>query len=341
MIHPLIARRTICIIRGRGGIVVIENAYVCYFDVLGFTSRFVSGSLSTRYDGLIAMVNGINDDKVTVFLMSDSIVIVSEEFDRFMDITREFYTWGILNDFWLRGAVTRGNVTRYHDKAVMERNRFILPFLGEGYLRAYALETSLNISAVGLDRAFLNRQDIAGHLTEGIDYVEYEEYVPKQGYEENKWLLLPKEHTVRQVVDTLYFDEMLKSHVEDVDKYINTFCFYIRYLLERGSVENIFAFLDRLMDEFDLQGRRILIPSKVVTIFVAVIEGLFRRYRSADGLHHCNPAQLELLVGKVVSGLREQGYLSAFVDILLEFDKKRHTTLYKEINSLRLYPQAQ
>jgi len=313
---------------------VIENAYVCYFDALGFTSRFISGDLSSRYDMLIDMVEGIQDPGVTVFLLSDSIIIISEEFDRFLDITKDFYTWGILHDFWLRGAVTRGNVTRYHERSITEENRFIVPFLGEGYLKAYALETTLNISGVAIDQALFDFDGGNHGLREGVDYIEYEEYLPKRGYEGKKRLLLPKEHSLRRIVDTLYFEEMLKSHVEDVDKYINTFCFYIKHLLEHASPENLVAYVENLMEVFEVQSGRILIPSKVVTIFIAVAEGLLDRFRSGEDRNFSDPDQVKLLVSKIISGLKEEGYLSTFVDMLLEFDKQRRTRIYKEINSL-------
>ena len=314
---------------------MIDNAYVCYFDVLGFTSRFFSGDLLARYDKLIEMMRNIEDPGATLFLMSDSIVVVSREFESFLSIAQDFYTWGILNDFWLRGAITRGSVTDYQGLTIMERNRIILPFLGEGYLKAYTLETTLNISGVVIDQAFFNPDAENPGFTKGLDYVEYEEYVPKRGYEGKKYLLLPKKHSLRQVVDTLYFEEMLKSHVDDIDKYINTFCFYIRGLLERASLDNLVAFIDRLMEEFELRGGRILFPSKVVTIFIAVMEGLLHRYELAGGAQSCDPGHLESLVSKVIMGLKRQGYLATFVDYLLDFDKKRGTSIYKEINSLR------
>ncbi|MCX5812656.1 MAG: hypothetical protein NT178_08950 [Proteobacteria bacterium] len=314
---------------------MIENAYVCYADVLGFTSRFISGDLSSKYDKLIQMVNDIEDPSITVFLMSDSIIIVSLEFEKFRDTVKEFYTWGILNDFWLRGAITKGDVTRYHERAMTEQNRFILPFLGDGYLRAYAIETTMNISGIAIDQKFFDSDNANPGFMKGVDYIEHEEYLPKAGYEGKKKLLLPKEHSLRQVVDTMYFEEMLGSHVEDVDKYINTFCFYIRHLVERVSTINLIAFVEKIIKEFELQGGRILIPTKIVTIFIAMVEGLLNRYRSPDNLYYSNPDQLEMLVGKIISALKEQGYLPAFVDNMLDFDKKRRTTIYKEINSLK------
>lgn len=317
----------------------MENAFISFFDVLGFTSRFISGRLSDRYNGLIEMINGMTDPDITIFLMSDSILCVSLDLEKHKDMTKEFYTWGILNDFWLRGAMTRGTVTKYRTLTMTEQNRFILPFLGDGYLRAYTLQTTLNISGVVLDEKLFGTDDEgASGLRKGIDYIEYEEYVPKMGYEGKKKLLLPKSESLRQVVDTMYFAEMLESHVEDVDKYINTFCFYIQHLLERASTENLIAFVEKMMREFEYQAGRILIPTKIVTIFIAMIQGLFNRYRSTEGAHRCNPGQLEFLVSHIIGGLKRHGYLNVFVDTLLDFDKKRRTTLYKEINNLSRLP---
>lgn len=315
---------------------MIENAYVCYYDVLGFTSRFISGDLSNRYEQMIEVVKGIEDRDITVFLLSDSIVVISQDFAKFRAVTQELYTWGILHDFWLRGAITRGNVTQCETRLLSEPNRFVVPFLGEAYLKAYTLETTLNISGVVIDDAFFESEGSNPGFRKEIDYTVYEEYVPKRGYEGKKRLLLPKEHSLRQVLDTMYFEQMLKSHIEDVDKYLNTFCFYIEYLLEHANPQNVALFVEKLMGEFERQGKRTLIPGKVVIIFIAVIEGLVNRYRSPDGYRYCDAGEVEQLVSRVINGLRAEGYLVPFIDGLLEFDKRRHTTLYKEINSLRL-----
>lgn len=313
---------------------MIRNAYVSFFDVLGFTSSFISGKLLNKYDGLIEMANGIDYPDVTIFLLSDSILCVSSDFNTLRDTAKEFYTWGILNDFWLRGALTRGNVTRYEARAITETNRFILPFLGDGYLKACTLEATVNLSGVVIDEAFFESDDGNPGLRKGVYYIEYEEYLPKAGYEGRKKLLLPKADSLRQVVDTMYFAEMLESHVEDIDKYINTFCFYIQHLLERAGTENLIAFVEKIIGEFEFQAGRILIPTKIVTIFIAMIQGLFNRYRSSEGPYRCDPGQLEFLVAEVVSALKRQGYLSAFVDALLDFDRSRRTSLYKEINNV-------
>ncbi|NLT21445.1 MAG: hypothetical protein GXX82_00195, partial [Syntrophorhabdus sp.] len=45
--------------------------------------------------------------------------------------------------------------------------------------------------------------------------------------------------------------------------------------------------------------------------------------------------RLETYVGNILGTLKTQGYLPTFVDYVLEYDKARHTTVYKDINRLR------
>jgi hypothetical protein len=314
----------------------MENAYVSYFDVLGFTSRFISGDLMHRYGKLINVITRINDPDVNILLFSDSIVIFSERFEKLKNGTQVLYAWGIIHDFWLRGAITRGNVTGYDTASIIREDKIILPFLGEGYLKAYGLESTLNISGIVIDDTLFSPEGgIGADLTRDVDYVEYEEYLPKRGYEGKKRLLLPREDSVVKIVDTMYFEEMLKSHVEDIDKYINTFCFFIKFLLDSASLGTVKAFLQKLLGNMRLHSQRVLIPSKVVIIFIVLIEGLLNRYRSGRHNDYSDPSLLELDISNILRTLKEQGYLPSFIDYLLDFDKKRHTNLYKDINNLR------
>jgi len=314
-----------------------NNAYVAYFDVLGFTSRFLSGDLKNRYEKLIAAIDERGDKDVTFFLFSDSIVVISRSFGKVRKTARSIYTWGILNDFWLRGAIAHGGLTPLDFSSFVNGNRVILPFLGEGYLKAYKLESTLNISGIALDGIFFEPGKECAALKREADYVEYEEYLPKRGYEDPKLLLLPEEGSLRQIVDTMYFEEMLKSHINDIDKYINTFIFFIETFLRTSDHTTVVKFLDNLLRELELHGSHVLIPSKVIIIFVAVIEGLIRRFRSGafDDVPGNPRERLETYVGNILGTLKTQGYLPTFVDYVLEYDKKRHTTVYKDINSLR------
>jgi len=99
----------------------------------------------------------------------------------------------------------------------------------------------------------------------------------------------------------------------------------------------VIKFLDNLLKQLELHGSHVLIPSKVIIIFVAVIEGLIRRFRSgAFETAGVNPREiLETYVGKILGSLKVQGYLPTFVDYVLEYDKTRHSTVYSDINKLR------
>jgi hypothetical protein len=313
--------------------IVLDNAYVSYFDVLGFRARSGSDDFTAKYESLIGTISRINEPGLSVFLLSDSIIMVSEDFDQVKGQTRDFYTWGVLNDFWLRGGIAKGSITRYKEST--ERNKIVFPFMGEGYLKAYMLESVLNMSGIRIDDEFFSTTEEIMPLEKDVDYVEYEEYLPKRGYEGKKRLLLPRDRSIKQIINGMHFEEMLKSHVEDLDKYINTFCFYVTFLLRHAGAATLRAFQDNLLGELNLHGQRVLIPSKVVIIFIAVIDGLFKRFRAPGVQRYVTRQTLEMDISNLVAALKEQGHLPTFIDYLLDYDKKRGTSLYKDINSLR------
>ena len=182
---------------------------------------------------------------------------------------------GVLNDFSIRGGIGKGSVTRYEE--VTEPDKIVFPFLGEGYLRA--THEPPHMSGISLDDTLFQAGEMEGFKKE-IDYVEYEEHLPKMGYEGRKHLLLPSERSVERIINSMDFEEMLQSHVEDIDKYVNTFCFYVNFLLQRAGAATIRAFQKNLLAELDLHGRSILIPRKVMIIFIVVVEGLLARFQA-------------------------------------------------------------
>lgn len=82
--------------------------------------------------------------------------------------------------------------------------------------------------------------------------------------------------------------------------------------------------------QLGLQGRRILIPPKVIIVFVAVIKGLFDLYRSPIN-KHLSKGALELEVSTILDALKKQGYLPIFTDFVIEYD----SVLCSEIYQLR------
>lgn len=90
--------------------------------------------------------------------------------------------------------------------------------------------------------------------------------------------------------------------------------------------------MKRLIDQLSLHGRQFLIPQKVIIIFVAVIDALIERHNISTQKY--SKSVLKADIGRILDALKSQGYLSAFSDYLLEFDKKRKTKLYKESHNI-------
>lgn len=311
----------------------IENTYISYMDILGFSSRIRNEDFIKKYKALINVIENFKDKEASFYLLSDSIIIFSQKFEKVKNHTQSIYKWGILNDFWIRGAIARGNVENIDTKEVVKMNgNIILPYLGQAYLTAYGLESKLNLAGIAIDSELLDNPNVL--LSLNIDYIEYEEYLYKEGNEGEKRLLLPCANYEKQIVDSMYFEEMFKSHLADIDKYINTFSFYIMLLVKNVDDFSFDSFLEELLKQLGLHGRRILIPSKIVIIFIAVIDGLFKRYRSPNNKYYSS-SLLELNISTIIHELKKEGYLSTFTNYILEYDKKRHTSLYKDIYEVR------
>lgn len=311
-----------------------ENTYISYMDILGFSSRIENDDFKKKYKKLINIIENNKDKEVGLYLLSDSIVILSRKFEKVKKHTQDIYTWSILNDFWLRGAIAKGEIVNINSREVTRKNgNIILPYLGQAYLTAYNLESKLNLAGIAIDKElFPDNPDLP--LVLNIDYIEYEEYLHKEGNEGERRFLLPCTNYEKQILNSIYFEEMLKSHSTDIDKYINTFSFCIMLLIKNADNLDIYNFLEGLLKQLGLHGRRILIPSKVVIIFIAVIDSLFKRFRSFNDKYY-SASLLELNISTIIHALKKEGYLSTFTNYVLEYDKKRHTSLYKDIYEVR------
>jgi len=309
---------------------VNSETYICYLDILGFRRRFGTEDFKKNYEKLIGEIKKPNDKNNGICLLSDSIIVFSENLENVKKSTREFYTWGIRNDFWIRGAITKGKIEKPNLKDLLYKDKFIFPYLGEGYLNALELESKLNLAGIIIDKTLIE------FFKEDIDYIRFEEYLPKEGHERAKELFLP-DTDYQKLIESMYFEEMLKSHLDDIEKYINTFCFFLFLFLKRGDIGAVHNFLEELLKQLEAHGRRILIPSKVIIIFIALVDGLLKRCRDADTFDRYTspPPQIELYISTIIDGLKKQGHLSAFTDYLLEYDNKRHTSLYRDIYDIR------
>ncbi len=315
------------------------NGYIAFLDILGFKSRIESHEYREKYNDLTKMIGDRfeEDPKASIYMISDSIIITSKHFDSVQHYSRGLYTRGMLIDFWVRGAITQGKILKVDIKSITKENKnIILPYLEEAFKRAYDLESTLNMAGIIVDEKVISdNRELP--LLENEDYIWYREYLPKVGNENKKRLLLPEINSESQIADTMYFKEMLRSHSEDIDKYINTFCFQIAALMKMSCQQNINIFLGTLMERLSADRQLTLIPKKVALIFLAVVEGLLDRYCSTNIDDYYDLSQLKADIIKILEVLKVHNYLSAFIDCLIEFDSKRKTGFYEIINEILDY----
>lgn len=304
-------------------------------DILGFALNIKKDYFKEKYQQLINKINTITDDCVTIYLLSDSIVLLSSDCKLTIRYTRDIYTWGILNDFWIRGAIAAGEIEpNINTEMKSSDTRIILPYLGDIYLRAYNMESQLNLSGIALDDVLVSAPENCD-LKEDTDFIIYQEYLPKEDRKEDKKLLLPNDkRQFGTLINNMYIEQMLQSHVNDIDKYVNTFSYFIFLFMRYDDISDVDSFLDDLCKQIGLQGRRLLIPNKIFIIFIALIKGLFDRYRSPSNKYYSKET-LEYHISKVIEKIKQSGNLSVFTDYIIEYDKKRSTTLYQDIYMVR------
>lgn len=311
------------------------TGYISYMDILAFTSRINSDVFSGKYEKLINYIGDqfSSDSKGTIYIVSDSIIVTSQELRAVINYSRIFYTWGMQNDFWIKGAIAQGDMKIIDPVTVVRENRnIIMPYMGDAYLTAYNLESKLNIAGIIIDEQ-VSSDNPDMPLLEDDDYINYQEYLPKEGNESKKKVLLPTDiNEELYIAESLHFRKTFGNHSEDIDKYVNTFCFYIKLLIMRSDIRNVYIFLDHLIEEVSTYSDCLIIPQKLLILFVAVFDGIFSR--DANSREGDDNQQLKPYILKLLGALKTYGYLSTFLDYILEYDKKRKTTLYKNIHEI-------
>lgn len=314
------------------------NGYISYMDILAFTSKIRYPTFKNKYKNLTKYIgNQFHMDKNTtaatiIYVVSDSILAVSPELRGVKEYARMIYTWGMRNDFWIRGAIAQGEIEMTdRTRIVGENKNIVMPYMGDAYLAAYNLESKLNMAGIVIDdNVQSDNPDLP--LLEDEDFVQYQEYLPKEGNECKKRIVLPCPNEEIDLAKSLHFRLMMGSHAVDLDKYVNTFCFYVRLLMTRSDIRNVAVFLDRLLEELNEYSRHLLIPPKVVILFVSVIDGLL--YRKDNPREDDDKQSLEPYIPRVVETLKKHGHLPAFGDYLIEYDRQRDTALYKYIHDI-------
>lgn len=291
--------------------------YVSYMDVLAFTSKIKSDIFREKYEGLINHIGNQfrSDSKATIYIVSDSIIVTSQELRAVINYSKMFYTWSMRNNFWIRGAIAHGDMEIIDPATIVRENRnIILPYLGDAYLTTYNIEKEANMAGIIIDeRVSSDNPEVP--LLEEDDYINYQEYLPKGGNPGKKMVLLPTDINEELYIATsLHFREMLGYHSEDIDKYVNTFCFYVKLLTMRSDIRNVYSLLDHLIEEVNTYSGSLVIPQKMLILFVAVFDGIFSR--NANPKEGDDNLQLKPYIPKLLGALKTHGYLLTFLQKL-------------------------
>lgn len=286
-----------------------KTYYLCYLDALGFTAQFLENSrlFQNKYKTLISMIENNNDSEISKYLVSDSIVIFSQNFVKIFELTKKLYTWGMKEDFWLRGGLSKGKLNRVPNKYIsnISQYKIILPFMGEAYIKAYKLEKKLNFAGINIDEDLLEEEELKNF------YFKYKEYYPKPNENNKKPILLPSIDDKFEIYSELYFSLFLDS-LSEPKKFINTFCFYIKVLLKRriNFLVNVKSLLEAIFENSKL------FPNEIIAVFVTLIE------ESIDYMKDHPNTDLRIdpveEIQKVIHKIKECGFLTLFIEHLIK-----------------------
>lgn len=139
-----------------------ELKFLCYLDILGFKNRITEDGFKGCYESIIKEVIEPYDYTDKVYLISDSIVVISENFQELVANCFSIYSTALGQGLFLRGAVTKGQINKF--PTVQETgNKIVIPYLGEAFLTAYKQEQSINCAAICIDQETFN--GFRGHNT--------------------------------------------------------------------------------------------------------------------------------------------------------------------------------
>ena len=212
-----------------------ESKFLCYLDILGFKNRIAEDRFKRCYESIINDVTARNYGD-NVYLISDSIVIISEDFIGLVDKSFSIYSTALKQGLFLRGAVTKGQINELSSVQKTD-NIIVIPYLGEAYLNAYKLEQNINCAAICIDDVTYNKlQDEEKELI-----FSYKELFPKDDKKGEKSFLISDMMNNWSVPQTILFNisqqiDDLSNH--DLLKFLDTFCLYYKAMKEKHGDTN-------------------------------------------------------------------------------------------------------
>lgn len=287
------------------------NGYLCFLDVMGFRDQYNLPEFEKRYKKLANYINDILDTQdYYLYLMSDSVVIVSSDIDAIVHSSLDLYSFGLKEGIWLRGGISKGKINIYSDVKI--NHHIIFPCLGEAYLKAYDLEQQLNCAAINI------HNDLSEEIGASL-LVKYEEWFTKPGTPREKKILF-RDLENNWSIPLTHFSNLYKKPLDtlplEIEKYINTFCLYMKILIKelyKKPSDLDEYFLKHICGILEEHGYKVVFPNEFIIVFIAFIEELRANHDITD--------EGSRLIRKVITILREKGFLSVFLDYLKTFNK--------------------
>jgi hypothetical protein len=135
-----------------------KNSYVAFIDVLGFRNLVMNDDEKLRkyFETIKKVFEIFTDQKAEIkkWVFSDSVILVIEEnednFKTILRAIRNLQAWLAIENIWMRGALTRGDVCIDDD---LGEGKIIY---GKGFVRAFDLEKKAIYPRVIIDPGLIN-----------------------------------------------------------------------------------------------------------------------------------------------------------------------------------------
>lgn len=219
-----------------------DNKFICYLDILGFKSRIGESEFKEGYEWLIKEIVEPYDYQDKVYLLSDSIIIISNDIQDIVDNSFGIYSQALHKGILIRGGLTKGKINTPQELRE-SGNKLVIPYLGEAYLKAYNLEQSINTAAIHVDEDILNEiNDIRNFL------IKFTEIFPKSESDKEKTFLVTdmKNYSVPESIFILISEEIPNISRHDIPKFINTLVLYYKALRQCEREYNVIFNQDEL-----------------------------------------------------------------------------------------------
>jgi hypothetical protein len=213
-----------------------QSRFLCYLDILGFKNRIAEDRFKKCYESIISDIRARNYGD-NIYLIADSIVIVSGDFRELVYKIFAIYSAALDQGLFLRGAVKKGHINDL-SSIQDENNIIVIPYLGPAYLTAYKLEQNINCAAICTDDVTYN--ELQKEEKELI--FSYKELFPKDEKDASHLFLISdlNNWSVPQTILLKISEQIHDLSNHDLPKFLDTFSLYYKVMKEKhGDTNNL------------------------------------------------------------------------------------------------------